>query len=54
MTSIYSEDIDFDSWTYKDDITHVFFYHQKALEWIKKEIGFSHLELKENLIIYSN
>lgn len=52
MTSIYSEDIEFDSWNYKDDPTHVFFYHKNALEWIEKEFGFSHLEIKKDLIIY--
>lgn len=52
MTSIYSEDIDFDYWNYKDDITHVFFYHKGALEWIRKEFGFSHLKIEKDLIIY--
>ena len=52
MTSIYSEDIDFDSWTYKDDISHVFFYHNKALEWIRKRNGFSQLTIENNLITY--
>ena len=52
MTSLYSEDIDFLSWNYKDDITHVFFYHKKALEWIKKEFDFSYLKVEKNLIIY--
>lgn len=50
MTSIYKEDIDFTSWNYKDDITHVFFYHKEALKWIKDNIGFSSMEIKGNLI----
>lgn len=49
-TSLYNEDIDFISWNYKDDKTHVFFYHKKALEWIKMNIGFSFLEIREDLI----
>lgn len=52
MTNIYNEDIDFNSWNYKDDATHVFFYHKKALEWIEKEFEFSSLEIDNNLIIY--
>lgn len=52
MTSIYSEDIDFKTWNYKDDKTHVFFYHKKALEWIKNEFDFAHLKIEKNLIIY--
>lgn len=52
MTSIYSEDIEFKDWGYKNDITHVFFYHKKALEWIKSEYKFSNLEIEKDLIIY--
>ncbi len=50
MTNIYSEDIDFISWNYKDDITHVFFYHIDALKWIRDNIGFSSMEIKGKLI----
>lgn len=53
MTNIYSEDIDFIKWNYKNDLTHVFFYHQKALEWIKDKYGFSSLKVKENLISFT-
>lgn len=52
MTEIYSEGMDFESWNYKNDRTHVFFYHKKALEWIKFNYGFSHLIIENNLIIY--
>lgn len=50
MTSIYDESIDFDRWNYKNDQTHVFFYHRKALEWIKNEFNFSKLEIGHKLI----
>lgn len=49
-TSLYHEGIDFISWNYKNDITHVFFYHERALEWIKEYMGFSSLEVKKDLI----
>ncbi len=49
-TSLYKEDIDFITWNYKDDMTHVFFYHKGALEWIKENMGFSSLEIKKDLI----
>lgn len=51
-TEIYSEDIDFKSWSYKNDITHVFFYHRKALEWIKVKCRYSNLKVEKNIIIY--
>lgn len=50
MTSIYNECIDFEGWYYKNDNTHVFFYHKKAFEWIKNTFEFSSLEISANLI----
>lgn len=50
MTNLYYEEIDFNKWHYKDDITHVFIYHKKAIEWIKNKIGFSQVEINERLI----
>ena len=52
MTSIYHESIDFHGWSYKNDPTHVFIYHKKTLNWIKKEIGFSDMVIDGNLIIF--
>ncbi|MBU1658827.1 class I SAM-dependent methyltransferase [bacterium] len=54
MTDIYSEKIDFSSWYYKNDPTHVFFYHLKTLEWIKNELGFSDVKIEKRLITLSN
>ena len=54
MTSIYDEDIDWDSWNYKNDPTHVFLYHKKALEYIKNKYQFSEMDVKDNMIVYRN
>ena len=54
MTEIYNEKIDFSSWYYKNDPTHVFFYHAKTFEWIKEEFNFSKIETKKRLIILFN
>ncbi|MEX0610264.1 MAG: class I SAM-dependent methyltransferase [Balneolaceae bacterium] len=43
-TDMYTEDVDFHSWYYKSDETHVIFYHPKSLEWIKSALNFSKLE----------
>ena len=48
MTERYDHDIDFDTWNYKNDETHVIFYHRVALEWIRKHAGFSRLEIQDN------
>lgn len=50
MTHIYNQDINFDSWYYKNDPTHVFIYQLKALEWIKINFGFSSVSTNERLI----
>lgn len=49
-TDIYSESIDFESWYYKFDPTHVFFYHKNAFQWIQENTFFSKVEIKGRLI----
>ncbi len=50
MTDVYSEDINFKKWYYKNDPTHVFFYQQKTLEKVKSLLGFSGLKRQNRLI----
>lgn len=50
MSSIYSESIDFENWYYKNDPTHVFFYHKKSIEWILESFHFKEAVIEENLI----
>ncbi len=52
MTCLYDENIDFDNWYYKNDDTHVFFYHHKALDWIKVNFGFSEVKVEGRLITF--
>lgn len=54
MTDLYNENIDFHNWYYKNDQTHVFIYHEKTIQWIKREFEFSHLTLEDRLITFSN
>jgi len=53
MTSIYNNDIDFRTWYYKDDQTHVFIYTKETLEWIAKEFGFISLKIEGSFIDFS-
>ena len=50
MTETYCDKIDFGKWYYKNDPTHVFFYHDHALAWIKSHFGFSELKREGRLI----
>jgi len=54
MTSIYIDKIDFKTWYYKNDKTHLFFYREKTLNWIKESYGFAELIIENNLIILEN
>lgn len=51
MTSIYNSTIDFASWYYKDDFTHVFFYQKETIEYIKERFSFRTQEIHKNLIV---
>lgn len=48
MTSLYSEQIDFENWYYRRDSTHICFYSKKTFEWIANN------KLHMNLIIENN
>lgn len=51
-TDIYSLDVDFDSWYYKDDITHVFIYQKQTLEYIQREFGFESVEIDRRVAVF--
>ncbi len=54
MTSLYNESIDFASWYYKNDHTHVFIYHAKSIEYISTRYGFSDFRISNNMIRFIN
>lgn len=51
-TSLYSDSMDFSSWYYKNDPTHVFFYSVQSLQWIKENVGFSRIQILQDVIIF--
>ena len=52
MTDPYVETLNFKNWYYKNDATHVFFYHEKTFELIKERFGFSSLEVKGRVAVF--
>ncbi len=54
MTHLLSEDTEFSSWYYKEDPTHVLFYSEENLNWIRDKIGFSEVKITGRLIVFSN
>ncbi len=53
MTELYRDECGFNDWYYKNDPTHIFFYHRRALEWIKNRFGFQSLIENKRLIRYA-
>ena len=53
MTHLYSEDIDFAAWYYKNDPTHVFLYQKQTIEFITRQFGFSKAEIEGRLISFA-
>jgi SAM-dependent methyltransferase len=52
MTYIYRDNIDFSSWFYKHDPTHVFFYKEKTINWIKNYFDLHNVEIHNRLIVF--
>ena len=50
MTEVYSDNINFSKWYYKNDPTHVFFYHAEAFNWIKTNLNYSEVIIDGRLI----
>lgn len=51
MTERLNPERDFETWYYKTDPTHVFLYSDKSFEWIRREFGFTHLEISNRVCI---
>lgn len=51
MTLMYNSNIDFDSWHYRRDPTHVTFYSEKSFRWIAQHFNFSGLTFKGDRVV---
>jgi hypothetical protein len=54
MTNLFHEDINFHLWYYKNDQTHVYFYHKESIEWIRKKFNFSSVSIDGMLIVFDS
>ncbi|WP_246205905.1 class I SAM-dependent methyltransferase [Fulvivirga aurantia] len=52
MTDLFTEQLNFEKWYYKNDLTHVFFYHEDSLSFIKENYGFRKLTVDNRLIVF--
>ena len=51
MTLLYNDQIDFNSWHYRRDFTHIFIYRQETIEYIAKVHQLEILELTDRFIV---
>jgi Zn-finger nucleic acid-binding protein len=52
-THLFEKEIDFESWYYKNDPSHVFIYQDKTIEWIKEFCDFKDAEISDRVITFS-
>jgi hypothetical protein len=51
MTSLKTPEIDFSTWSYRRDSTHVGFYSKETCAWISKCFGFKNFEVVSNQLV---
>lgn len=54
MTNVYRNPINFETWYYKNDPTHVFIYQEETMHYLAKEFNFSDVKINDGLIVFSN
>jgi SAM-dependent methyltransferase len=52
-TDPFTSEIDFEKWYYKNDPTHVFFYHDASCRYIKTQFHFSHFAQNGRVLQFS-
>jgi hypothetical protein len=53
MTRLYDPEIDFSTWFYKNDATHVFIYTEATISYLKTFLGFKNAEIEDRLITFT-
>ncbi len=53
MTELLPEPENFEGWYYKKDPTHVIFYSEENLYWIKRNCSFSKVSIEGRLVVFS-
>lgn len=53
MSLLFDESVSLETWYYAKDSTHVTFYSEANLNWIRKKVGFTKLEIDGRLIVFT-
>ena len=49
LTERFDPKANFETWYYKNDPTHIFFFQESTFDWIRKNLGFSSLTIADRL-----
>lgn len=52
MTQLYTDNINFKNWHYKNDKTHVFIYTPETIQWLNAHSGFKLQTIENRLILF--
>ncbi len=54
MTRLYDDSIDFKTWHYKNDRTHICFYSIETFNWLADQIGVSYAQVEKDIFVFEN
>ncbi len=52
MTHLLTDETDLKNWYYKDDPTHVFFYREETIEFIRSQFRFRRFDIRERMVVF--
>jgi cyclopropane fatty-acyl-phospholipid synthase-like methyltransferase len=53
MTQLYDDSIDFKTWYYKNDCTHICFFSMKTFDWLAKHLGLTYTQVENDIFVFT-
>lgn len=54
MTRLYDDSIDFKTWHYKNDRTHIGFYSIETFDWLAKYLGVKYSQIESDIFVFES
>lgn len=52
MTRLYNDSMDFKTWHYKNDRTHICFYTVETFDWLAKNLGVKYTQIESDIFVF--
>jgi 2-polyprenyl-3-methyl-5-hydroxy-6-metoxy-1,4-benzoquinol methylase len=52
MTRLFDDSMDFKTWHYKNDCTHICFYSIKTFDWLAKHLGVTYVQVESDIFVF--